>query len=258
MRFKHGGDIGDLLAHLTIIKYLGGGDLVLAPLPEAGNRMTQQRVDSLEPWFAQQDFLWSTKWYAEAPPGCFNLDHWRNNCHAHMNLSDIAHHWLGIPPWPPTVPWMRVDKVDQIAKVLILRTNRWRNPANSFPWGKVLDMYGKDAAFVGLPDEHKAFERETGPIPYCKLDGFLAMARAAAGAELIVANSTGFQWVAESLKRPVLIEVGLGDNTRFNRADAWYITHHKQAIPTLDEVAKCHELAKRGEGRPQLVINVKR
>lgn len=217
--FSHSGDIGDLIAHLPIIKANGGGKLVLFVSASTGFRMTKQRADSLRPLLERQPYIESVEW-KDSPEG-MNLDNWRRNYKNNLNLTDMACDCFGLPHPDRQEPWLAVEP-NPIAKVVIARSPRYRN--KSFPWHTIYESLPlNDCVFVGHPDEHADFSHHYGPISYRYTPDMYELARVIAGCRLFVGNQSSPLWVAEALKKPLCLEVDHRcENCHWQRPTAHY------------------------------------
>jgi ADP-heptose:LPS heptosyltransferase len=233
MRFGHAGDIGDLVYHLTAVRALGGGDLVLHPSSCTAHRMTPERFRNLFPLLARQSYLHSVRWEPGYPARALNLNAWRHHYDPRKNLSDMLHQWLHLPVWPRETPWLDNVEPDPVAAVVMARSPRYRNPA--FPWRRCYETYAKDAVFVGRPEEYAAFVEAHGDrVPYHPTADLYALARVIAGCKLFVGNQSSPRALAEGLKVPVVVEVDPRyNNTHFARPAAVYGYAADVALPEL-------------------------
>src|SRR4051812_5285883 len=92
--------------------------------------------------------------YRDEPLG-LDLDTWRHHYRRHLNLSDMVHTWLRLPHHPRREPWMRVDRPEHVARVVFCRSERYLNW--NVDWGRLYFTYGRDAIFLGTPQEHHRF-----------------------------------------------------------------------------------------------------
>lgn len=203
MIFSHSGDQGDLIAALAVVRNMDGGDLVLYPHADSGNRMTPERVQNLRAFLEAQSYISSVTWAPRPSPYGVNLDSWRHSYRQDRNLTDMYFEWLKLPKPDRAQPWLWVDP-DPVAEVVFARSGRYHN--GTFPWGRALKKYVGRAVFIGTNEEHQIFTAEFGPIPHHQTPDMLAVARAVAGAKLVIVNQTATFWVAEGLKRPLVLE----------------------------------------------------
>lgn len=212
--FSHSGDQGDLLAHLPIVRGLGGGKLILFPSSYTGYRMTPERVANMAPLLLSQPYIHGVEW-ASVPSGR-NLDDWRNHYKHGLNITDMACDTFGLAFLEREQPWLVVDP-QPVARVIFARSGRYHNDA--FPWVKVYERYKSAAVFVGTSAEHNEFERDIGPIDWHPTADMLDLARVIAGCELFVGNQSSPYWIAEGLKVPTLLEIThFPNNSHWERA----------------------------------------
>jgi len=97
---------------------------------------------------------------------------------------------------------------------------------------------GLSAVFLGLPNEHDIFQREsTWEIPYVPTDNFLQAAEIMAAAKLYIGNQTAMHAIADGLGLSILREapmLGWLDNCNFRRERLWSVypqqTYHRDFI----------------------------
>jgi hypothetical protein len=149
----------------------------------------------------------------------FNLDDWRAKLFKAMRINQFKDKSLvdwqleqyGIPLTAKDTAWLTVEP-KKVARVVFNRTGTGRshhhvyhNPR--FPWHYVWKKYAKDAVFVGLPDEHKVFCATCGEIPHVHTKDLYEAAQVIAGCDLFVGNQSANFWIAEGLKKPLVLEV---------------------------------------------------
>jgi hypothetical protein len=199
--FGHSGDLGDIIYSLPAIKALGGGRLILFDSPgKTAHGMNPAKVDRLRPLLEQQDYIESVEWSDVRVET--NLNGFRDH-HHHGNLADmhLATHGL---EWRHRVsPWLFVDP-KPVAKVVVQRSLRY---GGNFPWREAVEVYGKDAVFVGFKDEHEEFCSKFGDIPHYDAKDFLELAQVIAGSEWFIGNQSSPLAVAHGLKHPVMMEI---------------------------------------------------
>jgi predicted O-methyltransferase YrrM len=164
--------------------------------------MTPERAEALAPLLRAQPYITGVEW--KPHPEGVNMDEWRNHYQNHLNLTDIACEFFGVPHPPREHPWLFVEP-HRIARVVFHRSPRYHNW--NFPWKRVYEEYHKEAVFVGHAQEHADFCHFVGPISYWHTPDMLALARAIAGCELFVGNQSSPFAVAEGLKVPTVLEI---------------------------------------------------
>jgi hypothetical protein len=212
-RYFHTGDLGDIIASLPAVRASGGGEYVIGapPLPlGVGSRETMKgkRFDAIKPLLDAQPYIRDTVW--EETPGLISHDMSLIRTSQTMpdtaNIAERYSRWLGLTDVDYS-PWLDVEPSPETAgRVIVIRTGRYHNP--TFPWQQVMDRLGDRALFIGLPDEHKSFERYTGhQVEFWETDNLLEAAQLIAGAELTISNSTSLFWVAIGVGAKVIQEV---------------------------------------------------
>jgi hypothetical protein len=226
--FKHSGTLGDIIYALPIMKHLGGGEFYLhlnqinwigqhyygsRPTPFHQGRMTKNDSMFMREFFEAQIYI--TK-YADLDPNkdiiTHNLDRFRPAFVGHPgNYVDLYANTFGItdPTTQSTLrntPWLSVPNPTDLGNrtIVINRTARWQPRTLSPLWQQWKNTgIEEQSIFVGLPEEHTAFERATGwDIPFRPTDTLLELAEIIAGCEQFIGN----QSVALSLA------IGLGVN----------------------------------------------
>lgn len=112
--------------------------------------------------------------------------------------------FLKLPHWDREKPWLNDNNVIILAPVIFCRSPRYRN--DLFAWKEIHAKHAHEAIFMGLPEEHYNFCKEIGEVPYHATKDFLEVAQVMAGAELVVTNQTSMFWVAEGLKKSLVLE----------------------------------------------------
>lgn len=227
--YGHAGDIGDIIYGLAAIKADGGGVLYTFPQPgKVREPMTKERYELLRPLMLYQpyvhDFVWSPT-IKEHPINGFR------SWHRSGNLTEMHFACLGLP-YQDAGAWLTAPARGS-AKVLFHRSPRYQNPA--FPWQMLADRYRQDALFIGLEEEHKAFESAFGPVEYYRPQDFLDVASLIAGCDLFIGNQSSPAAIAEGLKHKMILEVSPQiPNCIFKREgrwNGWDESLFKEALP---------------------------
>ena len=203
MIFSHSGAIGDIVYHLPVIRELGGGDLYILPQGRDGYRSPEDmQFSSLRRLLERQPYISKVAWSGTPVGVCF--DAWRARLDFNLNLTDQASQWLGMGHISTRVgAWIEGVSPARRAKVVFVRSQRANHP--HFPWRTLVGKYGKDAVFVGLPEEHAEFCAHFGHVPHAPTLDLLDAAEIIAGCDLYIGNSTGLTAVAEGLKKRCII-----------------------------------------------------
>lgn len=227
--FSHTGDIGDLIAGLTLIKALGGGHLVLFPSGPQG-RMTPDRVAVLKPLLEYQSYIKSVEWKQHVVGE--NLDKWRRCFGQGKNLAEMHTNCYDMPEHPLEEPWIKVPEPKYVAQVIMHRSIRYTT--SHFPWRTIVEKYGKNAVFVGFKYEHDIFCPIAGHIPFYPIQDYMELAQIIAGCKLFIGNRSSPWWVSEALKKNSILETSAGHDCFFPRMGVIYGTMHSFMLPDID------------------------
>lgn len=229
-KFKHSGTMGDAIYSLPIVKYFGGGEFYLhlgqvnwigthyygnEPNPFHRGRMTDADFEYMRDLFLEQPYI--TKFESLDPKITeitHNLDRFREIfVHHPGNYVDCYSTVFGIIDEKSrtnlrNATWLSVKspKIIPDRSIIINRTQRWIQSNQLNPQWEIWkrESIEKQAVFVGLPEEHTAFVKDTGiKIDYYPTSTMLEMAEVIAGAKKFIGN----QSMALSLA------IGLGTNT---------------------------------------------
>lgn len=232
--FKHGGDLGDILAALPILRALGGGKVVLfhdpnAPHGQKGRESLEgRRYEAIKPLLEAQPYVDSVEW-GEG----IDTQNFRTVARP-INESLTERQARHIGKWPiDLAPWIRVPSFEAHKRIVVARSLRYPNLCG-FPWKEAWETYGDRLLFVGLPDEHTAFQNLIGNlVEHAKTDDFLQVATILAGAPQVMANQSSIAWVALGLGSKLILE-GWPDapNTEIPRPGSFfaYTQEHMDTI----------------------------
>ncbi|WP_149108655.1 glycosyltransferase family protein [Limnoglobus roseus] len=246
MIYSHGGDFGDTIYHLPIVRAKGGGELVLYPMRGTSHGMSEPRAALIAPLIEAQPYISKVRW---SPTGeGVILDVWRQHYKNYLNLTDMACEAFGLPHPPREQPWL-FARPNRTARVVFHRSARYRN--TRFPWKRVYEKYRREAVFVGLPDEHADFCRNVGPVSYAYTENLLQLAEVVQGCELYVGNQSAPFAVAEGLKVPTILEIGPINNCHWERVGNIHGWGENVRLPEIDELPGrlARSVAARGNGR---------
>ena len=237
-RFKHSGDIGDLLYALPTIRALGGGTLALCHSDFTRQPMSPATAEALTPLLLLQPYIEGVELYEPDLPLSYDLDQFRAFWKAHGHYGNtIANYHLstfGLDSDEVNVPWLKVDFAMPLEKYPVIFHRSPRHQNHRFPWRRIVDRYRGQATFVGLAEEHQAFCAAFGEVPYYPTADFLELARLIAGCRLYVGNQSAPYAVAEGLKVNSIQEVFPGDpNCLFPRTNALYVWNQTVSLPPV-------------------------
>ncbi|MGV3614777.1 MAG: glycosyltransferase [Fimbriimonas sp.] len=237
--FLHSGKLGDLIYSLPAIRHFGGGTLYIRP--EAVPGFTEANVRSAIPLLEALPYIASARqWSGE--PFQHNLDGFREMNPGGTNLVECHLRALGVHGVDHASPWLSVAGATDGPPVVVARSLQRRGEPHF--WPTAYRAIRSEAGFVGTAEEHRAFVREVGPIPYLPTDDLLALAGVIAGARLFVGNQSCAYAICEGLKKPAIQEVDPeAPNCLFDRPDVL-------AVRTLDDVLEIEAFAARFGVRP--------
>jgi hypothetical protein len=224
--FKHSGAFGDLIYGLPIMKHFGGGEFYLhlnqidwigqhyygsPPNPFHKGRLTLQDYEFMKSFMLAQEYV--TKFEVMDPRAhaiTHNLDKFRVPFVGHPdNYINIYSSVFGLSPEDSdkvaSTPWLTVPEPRKIPgkTAVINRTLRWIPPEPGEAWAELKQQLGDQAVFVGLPEEHQAFEQAMGwRIDYHPAQDMLELASIIAGAEVFVGNQSQCYALAVGLGVP--------------------------------------------------------
>ena len=206
--FRHAGDIGDVIAALPIFRAMGGGNLLLfhdkdaKPGMAPRESMEGKRFEAIKPLLEAQPYIYSVEWGTGVSTKGFR-EVLRPRFES-LTERQARH----IDQWPVDLsPWLTVPgDVQPTDRVICCRSPRYHNQY-AFPWKAAAEAYGNRLLFIGLPDEHSAFEGMLGcRVEHAKTENFLEIARIMAGARQVIANQSSPLWVAMGLGKKVIVE----------------------------------------------------
>lgn len=213
--FKHSGTLGDIIYSLPIVKHRGGGEFYLhlnqidwvvkhyyggTPDPFHQGRMTQEDYEFMKDFMEAQSYI--TKFSVLDPAATEitdNLDRFRTLFTGHPgNYVDIYSQTFRVPQdqWATlrNTPWLSVPEAKTIEgkSYVINRSQRWLPPSPDPIWQQWREEGVIDSAvFVGLPQEHRAFEQAMGlTIDYYPTRNLLDLACIIAGAQHFIGNQS--------------------------------------------------------------------
>ena len=204
----HSGDLGDIIYSLPAIRAMGLKHLYINDKGGAGTAhvMTPERFRMIEPLLAEQPYIESVT-YGTPAESYVNLDGFRYH-------SDTSNTWLpylytdvlSLDRACASTAWIQPDPLF-VSPVIFARSARYHNP--HFPWGRVIEKYGRYATFIGTPEEHAALNAEYrySCIPFYETRTLEDAAQVIAGAQLFIGNQSCPLAIAEGLKKRIVAEV---------------------------------------------------
>ena len=206
VRFSHAGKVGDCVWAVPTMLGLSNGSRFAIDLIHKYNFFYWQ-PEVVLPLFEAQP------WYDTKADGpATNVDWWWLD---DFRAGRLAGDWtipgeclkgFGQPLSLLDKPWLFAEP-EFVADYVISRNldPGCRNPA--MPWKMLMKRFGKKAVFIGLPEEHVAFEAEYGRVDYYPTKNFLEVAQVIAGAKGFMGCQSANHSIAEAMKREIVLEV---------------------------------------------------
>lgn len=224
--YKHSGDFGDLIYSLPVVRYYGGGKLLLNPygLPSkkpdgSYSGFSPATIKLIKPLLEAQPYISKVKHWDRKKVDV-DIDYFRTNAPEYENLCHKILGALKVPLTEAEKPWITCEK-KEVAPVVIARSFRYRQDLVDY---KLIFKDFKECVFVGLEDEHADFESRFGKINYYPVKNLLELAEVIHGSELFVGNQSFPLSLAVGLHHPFLQEYyPLYHDCIFDRKNAHYI-----------------------------------
>jgi hypothetical protein len=208
--FRHSGKMGDIIYALPTIRALGGGTLYLHP--GGGEGLSVQAAEAMLPLLRVQPYLeGASLWSGE--PFDVDLDVWRRFYSPfERNLAESHLMAFDLPFEEASLQWLTIDRPAQPSGSVVFNRTGIRLGVPGF-WETCYERFGREAVFVGHPNEHRAFCEQVGQIEFLPTGDLLDVAHAIAGSLLFVGNQSCPYAVAEGLKHPSILgtEPGIPD-----------------------------------------------
>jgi len=245
MTFRHAGDCGDIIASLPVVRHFGGGDFLIEAATYTRQMLTPNKWCGLDLLLRQQPYIKDVReWRREMVN--VNLNDFRSGLfkairvgqHRNRSLVDWHLDAHGVPLSAKDAAWLSVEP-KKVSRVVFNRTGPGREPRfvyhnHLFPWHRVWEKYRKEAVFIGSELEHEVFCATCGEVPYFKTENLLEAARVINGADLFVGNQSVCFWLAEGLKKNLILEVWpQGPNSNVFRPGAVQGYDQNTVLPEL-------------------------
>lgn len=209
--FLHAGDLGDIIYALKAIQLIGGGKLVLTSdykgLYPPRSPVKRPAFDLFKSFLERQSYISGVE-YSETGTVCtydmsrfrefWNLRHTKHKL-PYESLVEMNCYNVGVEPLFTPAPWLTADS-KAIAPIIIHRSQRYNEP--KFPWGEIVQKFGRHLCFVGLPEEHKIFTAAFGKVAFYQPVDF----------DDLAAVINGAKWFLGNQSFPCAIALGLGKN----------------------------------------------
>lgn len=110
--------------------------------------------------------------------------------------------------WMPynSDPWLTASPHSYSpGRIIIARSERYRN--ERFPWKAIRDHFNDRLLFVGLPNEHKDFEKRFGWVEFYRSKDLYEVAQLIQGSDMFIGNQSSPNAVAQGLGKTSVLEV---------------------------------------------------
>jgi len=228
--YKHSGAFGDLIYSLPIAKHFGPGKFYLhldqinwigqhyygsPPNPFHKGRLTQKDFDYMEQFMMAQSYITDFRTMNKSAEITHNLDKFRPLFVGHPgNYVDVYATAFGLvdPELQKTLrntPWIEADPVVNDGRTVVInRTARWTPRKLSQQWAQwQKEGYESRSIFVGLVEEHEAFQKDTGwTVPWVQTNSMLELAELISGSELFIGNQSQALALAFGLGKTIWCE----------------------------------------------------
>lgn len=225
--FASTGDLGDICASLPAVRALGGGYYAIGYRPGPGygrESMEGARFEAIKELLIEQPYIAGVKWIGEDFRSVtHDFSTWRHQWREGENLAQAQGRHLGIAISED--PWLTAEPNAYCrGRTIITRSARYHEPG--FPWARMLHE-SHEPLFVGLPEEHAAFQHRYGAVEYLPTNDLYEVACAMAAAGRVISNQTAAWWIAIGLGVEVSQETWSGSrDSVIERPNATYFNPH--------------------------------
>lgn len=237
MKVKIGGDLGDAIFSLPVIRCLPKGphQVVFADSKWCGSFI--RRCPILKELYESQPYISGTE--IDDNTQCdldltnFRIWHTATTTLVDAQWSEANSKIQNIKPLDGAPPWLSFkEEREPSGKIIIARSPRYNN--HFFPWQKVVDLYGKRLQFVGLPEEHATFQKNFCKVKHLKVNNFLELAHHIRNSELFIGNQSSPHAVAMGLGVPIIQETCLEQpDCIFRRQNVQYVSDGGCYLPAV-------------------------
>lgn len=171
--------------------------------------MEGARFDAIKPLLEAQPYISSVRWSNDKAGVTHDFSGFRKiERIPNENLAEWQWRHIGLEGKVDLEPWLTVSPYTCTAEHCVFaRSLRYHNPA--FPWVALLEKFGELAWFVGLKEEHLAFERAFGSIFYVPSTELRTLALIIDGSGLFIGNQSVAFWISAGLGVPIVQETRL-------------------------------------------------
>ncbi len=236
--FKHSGRLGDLVYALPAVKALGGGRLYLDTGAVEG--FSDGQAAQAIPLLETQPYITSGS-IRHGEVVDYDLDRFRIAASSHTNLARAHLAAFDLDLALCESPWLESDGLGEAEafEVVFARCLR-RHEVLGF-WQRAYELFGREAVFVGTPEEHGEFEARFGPIPYAPTPDLKALAALIDRCGLFAGSQSCPYAIAEALGKSCILEVDEDSpNCLFFRGGATHV-FGSEDLWKIDQVAESRE-----------------
>lgn len=223
----HTGDIGDIVAFLPVLRQLGKCKLIIGG--NCGNRtMKGPRLAALRSLLEAQPYIEEVVESDDTSLADINMTDWRRAYLGGRTLTESQAGWVGVKA-PDMAPWLNnVPKITGYEdKVIINCTPRYRV---AFPWSALLKRNKGKVVFLGMKEEHEAFQHSNGACTYVPTPTYMEAAAIIGSCRMFVGNQSSLFWVAAGLGAP-LTQLRYNMDSTVPRENAVYWDGFKTKLP---------------------------
>jgi hypothetical protein len=219
LTFRHAGDAGDMIAALPAVRALGGGIFMIEAATYTRVPMMPENWRGIDKVLKEQPYIENVFAWDRRMTN-YNMNDFRVRLGRDIrvgrskdkSLVDWQLEQYGIPLTAKDNAWLQFSEPIKAARVVFNRTGTDRSRHHvyqnvRFPWHHVWKKYADDAVFIGTPDEHKVFCATCGEVPHYKTKDLHEAGRVIAGCDLFVGNQSCCYWMAEGMKKNLILEV---------------------------------------------------
>jgi hypothetical protein len=225
--FWMSGDIGDCIASMAVVRQLGGGRVIIGDHPKHKERgwrkMSGGPYEALAPLLKTLPYVSSVEFDPYSTGHDYDFSEWRQKYRRHRSLAhsqadyfDIAN--LDVKPWIIAISDSRTK-----GRIVVGRSPRYHN--HSFPWIQAVKRYRDRLVFLGLKEEHAAFEEMTKrKVEFIPTKDFKEIAGLVSGCDFIIANQSSIGWVALAMGKKLIQETYIkAYDSRIDERDNQYV-----------------------------------
>lgn len=247
MKFRHSGDLGDIVYALGVIRRFNDGPHRLClvdrnKVPPFTSLLTF-RSEVIAPLIRAQPYIESCVCSEEEVD--LDLSHFRP-----LYVRSNSLQWMQFEYAKIRYPDLKIDRGSEAwlqanpdnalkGRVIVARSPRYNN--GMFPWHEVVKKYRDRILFVGLDVEYNNFCAANGNVERMVVENYLKLAEAMKGAEMFIGNQSSPFSVAEGLKVRRILEVcETNPDCVYLGGDVQHVTYGEVILPGIDGEPDTH------------------